>query len=131
MSWTPATKEIESVLLLEGPKRYSHLIKKVADQEEIWSLWKEGTWALAEDDEEHELVPIWPHSKYASLCAIGVWEGYEPKSIALDAWLNRWIPGMGRDERLVAVFPTPKDSGVVTDSSRIERGLRDELAQYE
>ena len=131
MSWTPVTKEIESVLSLEGSKRCAYLIKKVADQQEIWSLWKEGSWALAEDDDKHQLVPIWPHSKYASLCATGVWEGYEPKSIPLDAWLNRWTPGMERDGRFVAVFPTPKDQGVVVDPRRLEGDLRNELAQYE
>ncbi len=131
MSWTPNEKEIEAVLELEGPKRYAHWIKKVADQQEVWSLWHECGWALAGDDAGHELVPVWPHSKYAILSAVGVWADYEAKSIPLEAWLTRWIEGIERDHRLVAVFPTPKDKGVVAEPRRLERDLRKELSQYE
>src|SRR5881628_2624617 len=102
MSWTPNQKEIEAVLALEGPKRYAYWIKKVADQEELWSLWHENGWCLAADAAGNQLVPVWPHSKYAELCAEGPWTGYAPKSIPVDTWLSSWIPGMERDRRLVA-----------------------------
>ncbi|HNU53182.1 MAG TPA: DUF2750 domain-containing protein [Verrucomicrobiota bacterium] len=116
---------------LEASKRYEHWIKKVADQEEVWGLWQEGGWALAGDEAGRGLVPVWPHPRYAALCADGVWAGYRPKAIALDAWLDRWIRGMERDHRLVAVFPTPNDKGVPIEPRRLERDLRNELANYE
>jgi len=131
MSWTPNEREIEAVLSLEASKRYEHWIKKVADQEEVWSLWQEGGWALAGNDAGRQFVPVWPDSRYAALCAEGVWAGYQPKAIALDAWLDRWIPGMERDQRLVAVFPTPNDKGVPIDPRQLERDLREELSNYE
>lgn len=123
-------KEIQSVIALPGPKRYEHWIKKVADQQQVWSLWQEG-WALVSDKHGNELVPVWPHPKYAELCTHDQWQGYTPKSIDLDAWLTRWIPGMKRDSRSVAVFPTPQDKGVVVDPMRLEKDLREEMAQYE
>lgn len=131
MSWIPTEKEIEAVLSLEASKRYEHWIKRVADQQEVWSLWQEGGWALAGDDAGRQFVPVWPHSRYATVCAEGVWAGYQPKAIPLDAWLDRWIPGMERDQRLVAVFPTPKDKGVPRDPRELERDLREELSNYE
>ena len=69
MSWTPSEKEIQAVLSLDAPKRYEHWVKKVADQEMIWSLWGENGWALVGDAVGHQLVPVWPHSRYAALCA--------------------------------------------------------------
>ena len=39
-------KQIEAVLKLDGPKRYSYFIKVAADQRSIWGLYDEG-WALA------------------------------------------------------------------------------------
>jgi hypothetical protein len=84
MSWLPTVKEIEAVLVLDGPKRYAHWIKKVADQQQVWSLWERGGWALASDDGGRQVVPVWPHSEYAARCAQGEWSGYEAKSIALD-----------------------------------------------
>ncbi len=131
MAWLLNDKEIEAVLVLDGTKRYAHLIQKVADQEEIWSLWQEGGWALASDQEGHQLMPVWPHSKYATLCAKRVWADYQPKSISLDDLLSRWIFGMQRDRLLVAVFPTPQDKGVVVDPNRFEKNLREALSQYE
>src|SRR5215510_1212388 len=109
MSWVPNEKEIKAVLSLDAPKRYDYWIKKVADQDEVWSLLQDGGWALAGSDDGRQLVPVWPHLKYAALCANGAWAGYEPKAISLETWLNRWIPGMERDNRRVAVFPTPND----------------------
>src|SRR6266851_2270801 len=106
MSWIPNGKEIAGVLALDGPSRYKHWIKKVADEEHLWGLWLNG-WAVMADENGHELVPVWPHSKYAALCAKNAWAGYQPKSIPLDAWLDRWTPGAERDGWLVAVFPTP------------------------
>ena len=131
MSWTPNENEIQAVLSLEASKRYEHWIKKVADQEEVWSLWHEGGWALAGDDLGRQLVPVWPHSRYAALCAEGAWAGYQPKAITLDAWLDRWIPGIERDQRIVAVFPTPKEKGVPIEPRLLELDLRNELSNYE
>lgn len=131
MSWIPNQKEINAVLSLKASERYEYWIKKVADQEEVWSLWQVGGWALAGGDAERQFVPVWPHSEYAALCAGGVWAGYQPKAIAVAAWLDRWIPGMERDQRLVAVFPTPNDMGVAIDPRQLERDLREEMANYE
>jgi hypothetical protein len=96
MSWNPNDKEVQGVLALNGAGRDSYWIKKVADEEKVWSLWQEG-WALAANDDGQQLVPVWPHSKYAELCVEGVWSGYEPRSVSLDVWLDRWIPGMEKD----------------------------------
>ncbi len=131
MSWTPSEKEVQAVLALEASKRYEHWIKKVADQQEVWSLWQEGGWALAGDDAGRQLVPVWPHSRYAALCAEGAWLGYQPKAITLDSWLDRWLPGMERDQRLVAVFPAPNDKEVTIEPRRLEQVLRTELSNYE
>ena len=131
MGWTPNEQEIDAVLSLEASKRYQHWLKKVADQEEVWSLWHEGGWALVGDDARNQLVPVWPHSLYAARCAAGAWAGYEPKAIPLEAWLNRWIPGIERDHRRIAVFPTPNDRGVSIEPKRLERDLRSELSHYE
>src|SRR5262245_30441175 len=122
MGWTPSDKEIEAVSALAGPKRYDYWIKKVADQKEIWSLWEDRGWALTGDSTRREMVPVWPHARYAALCATGAWSGYQPRVIPSDVWLERWIPGMERDNRLIAVFPTARDkSAPVVEPRRLER----------
>lgn len=131
VTWNPNSKEIEAVLRLSGVERYMHFIKKVADYEEIWSLWEAGGWAMASDDYGRELVPVWPHPKYAEKCAQGNWQLSVPRSIELDAWMERWIPGIERDRRLIAVFPLANDKGVVVDPARLAADLNEELTNYE
>ncbi len=130
MTWTPSDKEIEAVLRLPGPKRYSHFIKRVADMERLWGLWDEG-WAMTADDQGRQLLPVWPHERYAALWAVGEWAAYVPKPIELKEWLERWIPGLEKDRILVAVFPTPDGKGVPVEPRRMENDLREELLWYE
>lgn len=131
MSWSLNDKEFESVILLEAPKRYSYWIKKVADHQQVWSLWKDGGWALAGDDQGCELTPVWPHEKFAAVCANGDWASYMPQMIEASVWLERWIPGIQRDNRLIAVFPTPADRGIVVTPERLRDDLKAELSLYE
>ena len=68
---------------------------------------------------------------HLNTCATDFWSGNEPRSIDLSAWLERWIPGMTRDRRLVAVFPTPSNRGVVVAPDRLKENLEAELSLYE
>lgn len=129
MVWYPSEDELKAVQQLDAQGRYEYLLKKVADQEAIWSLWSNG-WALAGDNAGQEAVPVWPHPAYAAACAKDKWQGFEPKQIELDAWMQRWLPGIKRDGRLVAVFPSPDDKGVVVGADFLAQDLNEELEKY-
>jgi hypothetical protein len=129
--WQLNEKELEAIVKLEGRERYSYLVKKAADQERLWSLWQDGAWALASNADGNVAVPIWPHEKYAAQCANETWQGFVSKEIPLQLWLDRWIPGMTRDSRLVAVFPTNRDKGVFVLPRQFADDLRSELENYE
>ena len=130
MSWAINGKEFENVTRLEPKSRYEYFIKKVADWQEIWSLWNDG-WVLMGDQEQNESVPVWPHPIYAESCAVGAWLGYKPKSIALSDWLEKWTPGMIKDQRAVAVFPTSDGSTVTIEPNKLKNDLEKELSNYE
>ncbi len=129
MTRHPTEKEMAAVLRLAAAERYKHLIKKVADQEVIWSLWSEG-WALMGDDSGRQVMPIWPHAPYASACAKGDWHGYESRQINLYDWMERWLPGLKDDHRLVAVFPLPDGKAVTVEPDDLLRDLEEELQRY-
>jgi hypothetical protein len=131
MTWILLDKEIESVLQLEASKRYSYLVKHTVDQQRLWSLCRAGRWAAATDDSGKEFVPVWPHEKYAAICAQGDWADYEPKSIDITAWIEKWLPGLQCDGRCVAVFPIPNGKGVCVDPDRMAGDLRQELSLYQ
>ncbi len=131
MSWKPTEKEVSSVLKLCANDRYLYWIKRVADGNLVWSLWNDGGWALAANEEGNYMIPVWPHAMYAAICASDEWSGYEPKSISIDDWLQRWIPGIQRDKRMIAVFPTLDHKGIAVSPSRVADDLRTELQKYE
>lgn len=131
MAWTPTDKEIAAVLQLDGPARYSYWVKKIADQQVVWSLWHVEGWALAGDSDGRVLVPVWPHETFAAMCARDVWAAYTPKAIDVTAWMERWIPGLQRDGRMVAVFPTTADRGVIVDPAVVYENLQHELRNYD
>jgi len=131
MTWAMHDEEFRSVMCLTGPERYSYCVKKVADFEEIWGLWNAAGWAVAGNKRQDELVPVWPHSRFAAACASEAWSGYEPKAIGIHTWLERWVPGMLEDQRLVAVFPTPSGQGVLVSPDRFGEDLLQELSLYE
>jgi hypothetical protein len=133
MTWEMNEKEFEAVTALPASDRYSYTIKKVADWEVLWSLVKRQEWTLSADNDEHELVPVWPHERFAAACATGQWESFEPQNIALSTWVEHWDPGIHRDKRLVSVFPVfaADISSVVVCSSRFREDLERELELYE
>ncbi len=131
MPWNLTNEEIDAVLSLNGPSRYEYCLKRVADQRRLWSLRHRSGWALAADDAGNLLVPVWPHERFATLCASDEWSGYEAISIGFNEWRDRWMPGMEKDGRFVAVFPTPSAKGIEIDPKRFEADLLSELANYE
>jgi hypothetical protein len=132
MAWILKDKEFRSVTALPGAQRYEYFLKRVIDAELVWSLVGADGWILYGDNEGHETVPVWPHEKYAEACAVGDTESLKPRSIELKAWLERWLPGIRRDQRLVAVFPVPagEASGVVVTPDRLQRDLEELARQW-
>jgi hypothetical protein len=127
-------REFAAVTALPAADRYSHFIRQVADWEEIWSLRNPGGWVLAGDDGGTQLVPVWPHARYAAACAVaawGSWEGAQPAAIPLDRWLDTWSPGLARDGRQVAVFPTPDGHGIPVSAERLRDDLLEACEDYE
>lgn len=124
-------QEYEAVLKLDGPARYDHLIKRIADSEELFSLRDGSGWFLAGADDGRDLHPVWPHPRYAAACAIGNWAGAQATAIPIDEWLDSWLPRMEADGRAVAAFPTPANRGPVVEPSQMREDLETELSRYE
>lgn len=122
--------QIEAILALPGPKRYSHFIKVAADERCVWGLFSDG-WALSGTDRGVQVFPLWPGREYAERCASGLWAGYEPREIDLDTLFDRLLPKLEESATLAGIFPTPEDQGVTPDLEQFEADLRNELARIE
>src|SRR5262245_45116874 len=124
--------EFQGVTALSAPDRYLHFVKRVADFEEVWSLRTVNGWVTMGDATGRKCVPVWPHKRYAECFIADNWGAAEARMIGLDAWLNRWLPGMTRDGLHVAVFPVPeKQPSVIVCPQDLKRDLEEELEHYE
>ena len=124
-------KEFESILKLQGAKRYEHLVSRVSDWEAVWGLRGDDGWCAAADGDGHSAFPIWPHPRYAQSCAIGDWGEGVPTAIAVQAFADEWLPNMAQEGLLIAVFPTPSDAAVFVSPLQLQAALREALDQYE
>ena len=131
MAWILRDQELMAMFKANGPKRFEYLVKKVVDEQRLWSLKSADGWVQMADDDGVPLFPVWPHQAYAGKSAIEDWSDCTPEAIPLEAWLRAWIPGLARDGRKVAVFPTPVGAGVVIPPADFEAALREEMTQYE
>jgi hypothetical protein len=131
MSYEVNEKELASVLALSADRRYGYFLNRAVDWEELWSLGDEYGWALCSGADGSELIPVWPARAYAEACAGGAWAGFVPRAIPLADWLEKWTPGMISDQRLVAMFPTPDNTGAVIDPIRLAEDMQEMLKQSE
>ncbi|GGJ94756.1 hypothetical protein GCM10007063_16610 [Lentibacillus kapialis] len=121
-------EEIKAVSNLPAPKRYEYFIKKVADFEEVWGLFEDG-WAISEDENGSPLFPFWPKKEFANLCAIHEWNGYRPKKIDLEEFIEEWLPGMDADGIRPSIFWNNTDSAVL-ETHTLKLDLEEELNNY-
>lgn len=122
-------KKIDNIINGSAEERYSYFIRKVADFEGVWSLYNEG-WAMLGDNKEQNIIPFWPEEAFAQLCAEGIWESYQPKSIELNTFIEKWLSGMKEDGKSAGVFYTPEGKGIVVQPDKLLRDIQEELEQY-
>lgn len=123
-------KEIEAVLKLDGPTRFKHFVKRVADEEKAWGLWKDG-WALMALAGEERVFPLWPAREYAEKCRGEDWSEYEAEEIPLAALLDELLPKLKERGIRPGVFPTPGGKGVTPTTDELIQALRQEMERYE
>jgi len=121
---------MEAVVRLDGPARYRYFVKRVADSEEAWGLWKDG-WASMSDEEGRAVFPLWPADVYAAACAVDEWGGYLPERIPLRDLMEEVLPMLTANGARPGVFPTASGKGVIPGVGELTHALREELENYE
>jgi len=125
-------KEVNAILKKPGRDRYIYSVKRIADQEEAWTL-KDGEGIIRTvDDVGNGYFHIWPFKEYALKCAVGEWANFEPHRITLDHLLNVILPNLSEEGTQVAVFKSPSDP-LITSVSAYDflNNLLYERSQYE
>lgn len=130
MSFSINEKEIKSVINLPKEKRYEYFIKKSADLGFVWGLYKEG-WALASDEENNHILPLWPAKEYAQLCSKDEWEGYQGEQIDIHDFINIYLDELVINKITPGIFYTPEDRGIIISYDMLKEDLERELERME
>ena len=56
---------------------------------------------------------------------------YQPQSITLEVWLERWCDSLGGNNIAVAIFPQPDEIGLVEEASELADALIAKLEQLD
>ena len=122
-------EKFKQVAGLPTAERHAYFVRKVADMQEVWGLHHDG-WATAQACGK-VAIPFWPEAAFAQACASGEWEHFQPRAIALDDFLAKWLLGMANNDQLASVFPVPQGSASVAAPADLLADLREEARQYE
>jgi len=121
--------KIANVINMDSEDRYLYFIRKITDFEEVWGLYNEG-WATATNDENQQIVLFWPEKQFANLCAQNILSNYEARNINLTQFMEKWLPGMKKDNTFAGIFYTPKGKGIVLEPDQVLMDINEELKQY-
>lgn len=109
--------------------RFEHFLDVVVDERELWILVSDDQQFLLVhcEDDNSELLPVWPNAAFANAYLEGLDEKLTPKSIALPEFFAKWVKGLEQDGIDVSVFPNTSDDVWVMAASELKQALQDEM----
>lgn len=122
--------KIKNIIVLPVEERYRYFVNKVVDFEEVWGLYNDG-WAVLGNKDNSVVMPFWPEKNFADRCIADEWTGFKPKSINLQDFLDKWLPGMEKDNRFIAVFYLPEmKENIIITANELKSDINQEQEQY-
>jgi len=121
-----STQPHARLFALPAPERYTHFLTQAQSQRQVWTLHSDTGFVSFSDEDGTPCFPFWSSAEQARALAEEDWSDCRPESLALAVFMERWLPGLGRDGRLVSVCPAPDGSGIVIDPEVLLEDLREE-----
>lgn len=122
------SKEIENVLKLDNRKKYAYFIKKIADNEEIWSLKNSDGWVSLGQVGQF-FFPVWAKKEYADLCISGEWGDCHSEAIDIYKFIDVWISNLKKEGTRITVM-WHNGSGIDVDWDDLLNNILFELDKY-
>lgn len=127
-----SSDDLNAILEMDCEARYDYFLDAVGEEREVWILINSDEHFLklhSDDQGGLEYLPVWPAIEFAEAYAASD-SDLHAKSIPLPQFLNRWLPGLKKDDIEIGVFPGSDDSVWITEPADLEKDLRDELDRF-
>lgn len=108
-------------------------LRQAVESGVVWGLRHPDGWALspASDDGGILVMPLWSGQEDAAACATDDWNDYQVESIALDALLEAWLPGLHEDGFRVGINWTTELEGVEVPPLELQADLEHAIEQLD
>ncbi len=109
---------------LSDQERYEYLLNSISENSELWLLQaRPGLFAMFEDKNGQEYIPVWPNEDFASKYSEDDWNDYQAEPMGL-AELYEWVNELKEDEVLIAAFPNNKSQAIPLDPVEFGKHVR-------
>ena len=73
------------------------------------------------------VLPVWPHKDLINTWEVAAHTTLTAEKVALDTFMETWLPGMAANNTHVCVFPlTSDDAGIIMTASELADSLQEE-----
>lgn len=104
--------------------------KEVAASGRLWTVRDEKGFPAPPNGEGKRAMPFWSSKSRAEriIASVPAYAGFEPYELELHVFMERWIPGLSKDETLIGInWSGASASGFDVEPSQVAKNI---LAQH-
>ncbi|PUZ27001.1 Protein of unknown function [Chitinophaga costaii] len=105
-------EEIDNLLAASALDRVEYCIEQIVEAAQVWVLGTESGFTMFTQDEQG-VFPVWPYAEFAELLRTGE---EKPEAIALERFLQHYLPHFKEQGYKIAIMPLPTGKGVVVST---------------
>ena len=124
------TQEIESVIKLEPFERYKYSLKRIADNETLYTIKRDNETIAISDLDDEKLIPFWSANQFAEPNITDEWNEFYVEEISLDDFENEMVDFINENNFLMNIFPINNKIGFVVSLDEFIRDLNIELERF-
>ena len=124
------TQEIESVIKLEPFERYKYSLKRIADNETLYTIKRDNETIAISDLDDEKLIPFWSAKQFAELNITDEWNEFYVEEISLDDFENEMVDFINENNFLMNIFHINNKTGFVVSLDEFIRDLNIELERF-
>ncbi len=116
--------EIANLFKQPGEKRYAYFLETVAGSRQVFGLSDEEGWALLGDDNDQDILPLFPSALLAETFRKSVgYEGFQVEKVDWEELMD-WLEDMETEGMMVAILPNSRLEGAILEPLQLKNDLQ-------
>ncbi|RDE25351.1 DUF2750 domain-containing protein [Motiliproteus coralliicola] len=109
-------------------QNYRLFLETIQQTGKVWGVTNDDGWIIcdSEEFEDTDVIPFWSDKADAQAQCCDEWAKFEPQSIDLVSFVERWLPGMAEDGVLLGPNWNSDMTGLEIEPAELADELLDE-----